>query len=94
MGKQQKYVAVQAYSPEEQDIDLQPPKKIVTTFCIWTSLRTVTLLSIYFAPSIGLTFYQRWLLQVNKYYLNYIKYILNIDLKVGRVVTYGLTLSL
>lgn len=64
MGKHQKYVAVNSNSPDELEID--PKRSIISTQCIWTSIRIALLLAVYFVPSISLTFYQRWLLQVNK----------------------------
>lgn len=38
-----------------------PPRRIFTSACLWRSFYTAVLIGIYFAPSIGLTFYQRWL---------------------------------
>lgn len=78
MGKQQKYVAVNSHLPEE--VETLPQKRFFTPFCFWTSLRTIILLGIYFGPSIGLTFYQRWLLQVNIKYLFYISYKMNFNI--------------
>ncbi|XP_017779040.1 PREDICTED: solute carrier family 35 member C2 [Nicrophorus vespilloides] len=55
----------------EIDFDVQKLKrKVFTPACIWQSFMTVILISIYFAPSIGLTFYQRWLLQQFKFPLS------------------------
>lgn len=52
--------------PEEdvEDIDfVQIRRRIFTPQCCWTSTLTCCLILLYFAPSISLTFYQRWLLQ-------------------------------
>lgn len=62
--RQQKYEAVESIPEEETDLEFKK-RKIFTTTCLWYSFRTVLLISTYFVPSIGLTFYQRWLFQVS-----------------------------
>lgn len=39
-------------------------RKIISQACFWGSFKTTLLIAVYFVPSIGLTFYQRWLLKV------------------------------
>lgn len=61
--KNLKYAAVRKEGDEE--IDFQDSKKyILTPSCVRSSVFTAVLLCTYFAPSIVLTFYQRWLFQV------------------------------
>lgn len=62
--KKFKYTAVSG--PDEgESADVEPMKrKFCTTACLWSSLFTGVLIGIYYIPSIGLTFYQRWLYQV------------------------------
>lgn len=72
MFTKSKYQAVSSQNPEEQEIPVQ--KNIVSSLCFWTTLRTCVLLALYFAPSIGLTFYQRWLLQVSGFHLLFLLY--------------------
>lgn len=60
--RQQKYEAVESLPDDEVDVELKK-RRIFTTPCLWYSLRTVLLIFTYFVPSIGLTFYQRWLYQ-------------------------------
>lgn len=59
-----KYTAVK--NPDEPDtVDLEPMKqRCFTPACFWSSLFTSVLIGTYYIPSIGLTFYQRWFLQV------------------------------
>lgn len=52
--------------PEQdvEDIDfMQVRRRLFTPQCCWSSSLTCCLILMYFAPSISLTFYQRWLLQ-------------------------------
>lgn len=62
-----KYTAV--LNPDETETtDIEPMKrKICTLGCLWSSLFTGVLIGTYYIPSIGLTFYQRWLYQVYFY---------------------------
>lgn len=59
-----KYTAV--LNPDEsEDQDIEPMKRNICTLgCLWSSLFTGILIGTYYIPSIGLTFYQRWLYQV------------------------------
>ncbi|CAH1169688.1 unnamed protein product [Phaedon cochleariae] len=61
--KKPKYVAVED-TDEPETLDIVPMKrKICTPACLWSSLFTGLLIGTYYIPSIGLTFYQRWLYQ-------------------------------
>lgn len=61
-SRRNKYTSVKN---TDESVDLEPTKKnIFTPACFKTSLFTTILISSYFIPSIGLTFYQRWLYQV------------------------------
>lgn len=62
--KKLKYTAVK--DPDEfEKVDIEPMKrKCFTPACFWSSLFTSLLIGTYYIPSIGLTFYQRWLYQV------------------------------
>ncbi|KAJ8938783.1 hypothetical protein NQ318_010310 [Aromia moschata] len=61
-NKKLKYTAVK--NPEESQVELEEMKrKICTPACLWSSVITGVLIGIYYIPSIGLTFYQRWLYQ-------------------------------
>lgn len=40
-------------------------RKVLTKQCVWSSACTVLLITLYFIPSIGLTFYQRWVYNVS-----------------------------
>ncbi|CAH1992417.1 unnamed protein product [Acanthoscelides obtectus] len=47
-----------------ENVDFQPVKReFFSSSCLWSSLFTGILIGIYYIPSIGLTFYQRWLFQ-------------------------------
>lgn len=69
---QYKYVKVDNDNELEQQeeiavIDLEETtmkRKFLTPRCLWTSGFTGLLLACYYVPSITLTFYQRWFLQV------------------------------
>ncbi|KAJ8924754.1 hypothetical protein NQ315_000907 [Exocentrus adspersus] len=52
-------------NPAETDsLDIEPMKrKLCSVNCLWSSLFTGLLIGTYYVPSIGLTFYQRWLYQ-------------------------------
>lgn len=65
LGRRQKlkYEIVDNVGDEEIEIDTIK-KKIITKPCVWSSICTLILITIYFIPSIGLTFYQRWLYTV------------------------------
>lgn len=69
MAKQQKYVVIDS---NDEVYETESKRTVITPTCIWTSVRTVILLTIYFAPSVILTFYQRWLLQVKLVYIFYL----------------------
>lgn len=63
-GKRQK-LKYKSVDTKEDDFNLNIAKaKFFSPACLWTSFSTLLLISIYFIPSVGLTFYQRWLLQV------------------------------
>lgn len=65
-NRRTKYTAVK--NPDET-VDFEPiNRKIFTPSCFKTSIFTGILIGTYFIPSIGLTFYQRWLYQVCKHY--------------------------
>ncbi|KAG5889718.1 hypothetical protein JTB14_010192 [Gonioctena quinquepunctata] len=62
-----KYVAVDD-KDEPETVDLEPMKrKVCTPACLWSSLFTGLLIGTYYIPSIGLTFYQRWLYQTFRF---------------------------
>lgn len=65
LGRRQKlkYEIVNNVADEEVEIETVK-KKIITKSCLWSSIYTILLISLYFVPSIGLTFYQRWLYHV------------------------------
>ncbi|XP_030760765.1 solute carrier family 35 member C2 [Sitophilus oryzae] len=49
---------------EAETVDFQPMKrKFCTPSCLWSAIFTGALIGTYYIPSVGLTFYQRWLLQ-------------------------------
>lgn len=49
-----------------ETVDFEPMKrKFCTPSCLWSAVFTGALIGIYYIPSVGLTFYQRWLLQVS-----------------------------
>ncbi|KAI4471839.1 solute carrier family 35 [Holotrichia oblita] len=60
--KKIKYAAVNKAGDDDIDLD-HPRKSVFTPSCVRSSLLTAVLLCTYFAPSIVLTFYQRWLFQ-------------------------------
>lgn len=61
-NRRNKYTSVKN---TDETVDFEPTKRnIFTPVCFKTSLFTAILISSYFVPSIGLTFYQRWLYQV------------------------------
>lgn len=61
-SRRNKYTSVKN---TDEALDFEPTKRhIFTPTCFKTSLFTAILISSYFIPSIGLTFYQRWLYQV------------------------------
>lgn len=61
-NRRNKYTSVK---DTDDTLDFEPTrKKLFTPACFKTSLFTGILISTYFIPSIGLTFYQRWLYQV------------------------------
>lgn len=65
-NRRNKYTSVKH---TDDTIDFEPTKRaIFTPNCFKASLFTGILISIYFIPSIGLTFYQRWLYQVTGYH--------------------------
>lgn len=49
------------------DTKIEIPKARIKFSAMQTTFATLVLILIYFCLSIGLTFYQRWLLKVNKY---------------------------
>lgn len=69
--KKSKYEALHDLDRDEND-DMVIKKKLFTPVCLWSSIYTAFLISTYFIPSIGLTFYQRWFLQVNLFNLAYL----------------------
>ncbi|KAJ8975318.1 hypothetical protein NQ317_000497 [Molorchus minor] len=61
-NKRHKYTAV--INPDEFETESEEMKrKVCSPVCLWTSLFTTVLIGAYYIPSIGLTFYQRWLYQ-------------------------------
>ncbi|KAF7271753.1 solute carrier family 35 member C2 isoform X2 [Rhynchophorus ferrugineus] len=49
---------------EGETVDFEPMKrKFCTPSCLWSAVFTGALIGTYYIPSVGLTFYQRWLLQ-------------------------------
>ncbi|XP_060535144.1 solute carrier family 35 member C2 isoform X2 [Cylas formicarius] len=61
-----KYTAVDKSDlPHEvETVEFEPMRrKICSPACLWSSLFTGVLIGTYYIPSVGLTFYQRWLLQ-------------------------------
>lgn len=65
-----KYAAVSKEGDEEVDLE-DSKRSIFTPSCVRAALSTAVLLCTYFAPSIILTFYQRWLFQVNIFYFTF-----------------------
>lgn len=71
LGKRQKqkYEKVNSVGLDEHvDSETSLKKKNVNPACLWSAFITILLISIYYIPSVGLTFYQRWLLQVRQNY--------------------------
>lgn len=68
-AQRNKYLAVDNDDPAIIDqLEFEPmKKKFCSPSCIWTVLFTSLLISCYYIPSIGLTFYQRWLYQSFKF---------------------------
>lgn len=66
-----KYTAIdkaEDITNEEETVDFEPMKrKFCTPSCLWSAVFTGALIGTYYIPSVGLTFYQRWLLQVGIY---------------------------
>ncbi|XP_066154952.1 solute carrier family 35 member C2 [Euwallacea fornicatus] len=51
-------------SHELETVDFEPMKrKFCTPSCLWSAVFTGALIGTYYIPSVGLTFYQRWLFQ-------------------------------
>ncbi|KAL1517358.1 hypothetical protein ABEB36_001129 [Hypothenemus hampei] len=49
---------------EQETVEFEPMKRTVcTSSCLWSTIFTGALIGTYYIPSVGLTFYQRWLLQ-------------------------------
>lgn len=65
-GRRQKLKYDLVESKGDEGIELVEPvkRRHFNGACVWSSFGTVLLISIYFVPSVGLTFYQRWLFQV------------------------------
>ncbi|RZB40652.1 solute carrier family 35 member C2 [Asbolus verrucosus] len=63
LGKRQKLKYEAVESEEETDFD-EKKRGFCNPACFWSSLFTAILIGTYYIPSICLTFYQRWLLQV------------------------------
>lgn len=66
-GKRQKLKYDLVESKGDENVDLSVKKSTINGACFWSSVGTVFLISVYFVPSVGLTFYQRWLFQVSCY---------------------------
>ncbi|XP_050301249.1 solute carrier family 35 member C2 [Anthonomus grandis grandis] len=48
----------------QETVEFEPMKrKFCTPSCLWSAVFTGALIGTYYIPSVGLTFYQRWLLQ-------------------------------
>lgn len=56
---------LQRHSQSSNDTKIEIPKPRIKLSDMQTPLATLVLILIYFCLSIGLTFYQRWLLKVN-----------------------------
>lgn len=92
-----KYVAVDKDNVElehEEIDDLTMKRKYITPRCLWTSLFTCLLVTCYYVPSMSLTFYQRWLLQVYSNLVNVNSSVDNIFTEIqismdNGVITYG-----
>lgn len=65
-GRRQKMKYNLVESKGDETVELEPVKRAsnFTGACLWSSVGTGLLIGIYFVPSVGLTFYQRWLFQV------------------------------
>lgn len=52
---------------QEEYLDFEPKmkRKFCSPSCLWSAVFTGALIGTYYIPSVGLTFYQRWLLQVS-----------------------------
>lgn len=65
LGRRQKLKYDLVENKGDEAVDLEPVKRRgFNGACLWSSVGTLLLISIYFVPSVGLTFYQRWLFQV------------------------------
>lgn len=63
VGRRQK-IKYEIVDHEEENPEKEPAKcKLISTASAWAILSSSLLIATYFVPSIGLTFYQRWLLQ-------------------------------
>ncbi|KAI5640953.1 triose-phosphate transporter family domain-containing protein [Phthorimaea operculella] len=69
-----KYVQLAAKSDTEDDVFTARPKKKWPEICVQKSLLSLGLVLLYFSLSIGLTFYQRWLLTDFRYPLTVVMY--------------------
>lgn len=63
-----------ANDADEDEVSTKKPLKKNTELCLQTSALSLTLILIYFSLSIGLTFYQRWLLKDFHYPLTVVMY--------------------
>lgn len=59
-----KYEQLSLKGDAEEDVFTTKPKGKWSDICVQKSLLSLGLILIYFSLSIGLTFYQRWLLKV------------------------------
>lgn len=69
VGRRQK-MKYEKVLTEQDDVDVETTKrKLFSPQRVWAMLSTSLLIGLYFIPSIGLTFYQRKLLQVNYHWV-------------------------
>lgn len=61
-----KYEQLSLKSDADEDVLTSKPKGKWCDLCFQKSLLSLGLILLYFSLSIGLTFYQRWLLKVSK----------------------------
>lgn len=68
LGKRQKLKYEKVDDREDlYEVETSVKYRSFNKVCLWSSFLTSLLICIYYVPSVGLTFYQRWLFQVSKY---------------------------
>lgn len=68
LGKRQKLKYEKVDDREDHyEVETSVKYRSFNKVCLWSSFLTSLLICVYYIPSVGLTFYQRWLFQVSKY---------------------------